>query len=178
MTLMDESAWRGKIFLGGWTAGSGGDAPVTEPATGQEIGRVGLATPADVTRAAQIAAAAQAGWAAAATCAARATSAGLARPTRPISWPVAGSVTAASPPPVAQPSRKIRPRQAASSMSAMTTPAALCDVRTTVLTANLGRRRGWCQRRPGTMFYSCAQRTATTGFVAPISSSRWNAGWR
>jgi len=64
MALMDESAWRGKIFLAGWTAGGGGDAPVVEPATGQEIGRIGMASPADVTRAAQIAAAAQAGWAA------------------------------------------------------------------------------------------------------------------
>ncbi len=63
MALMDESAWRGKIFLGGWTAGGGGDAPVIEPATGREIGRVGMATPADVARAAQVAAAAQAGWA-------------------------------------------------------------------------------------------------------------------
>src|ERR1700761_1955523 len=86
MALMDESAWRGRIFLGGWTAGGGGDAAVTEPATGQEIGRVGLATPDDVARAApgaaggrggvglapphdvaraaQVAAAAQVGWAA------------------------------------------------------------------------------------------------------------------
>ncbi|HXP58779.1 MAG TPA: benzaldehyde dehydrogenase [Streptosporangiaceae bacterium] len=61
---MDESAWRGRIFLDGWTTGGGGDAAVTEPATGQEIGRVGVATPADVARAAQVAAAAQAGWAA------------------------------------------------------------------------------------------------------------------
>jgi len=64
MALMDESAWRGRIFLGGWAAGGGGDAPVIEPATGQEIGRVGMAAPADVARAAQAAAAAQAGWAA------------------------------------------------------------------------------------------------------------------
>ena len=64
MALMDEAAWRGKIFLGGWTAGGGGDAPVTEPATGQEIGRIGMAAPADVERAAQVAAAAQPAWAA------------------------------------------------------------------------------------------------------------------
>jgi benzaldehyde dehydrogenase (NAD) len=64
MALMDVSAWRGKIFTGGWSAGGGGDTAVTEPATGQEIGRVGLATPADVARAAQVAAAAQVGWAA------------------------------------------------------------------------------------------------------------------
>jgi benzaldehyde dehydrogenase (NAD) len=64
MAFMDESAWQGKVFLGGWTAGGGGDAPVIEPATGREIGRIGTASPADVTRAAQVAAAAQAGWAA------------------------------------------------------------------------------------------------------------------
>src|SRR6201996_3717634 len=64
MALMDESAWRGRIFLDGWTTGGGGGAAVTEPAPGQEIGRVGVATPADVARAAQVAAAAQAGWAA------------------------------------------------------------------------------------------------------------------
>jgi benzaldehyde dehydrogenase (NAD) len=64
MALMDESAWQGKVFLGGWTAGGGGDAPVIEPATGQEIGRIGMAAPADVQRAAQVAAAAQVGWAA------------------------------------------------------------------------------------------------------------------
>ncbi len=64
MALMDEAAWRGKIFLGGWTAGGGGDAPVIEPATGQEIGRIGMAAPADVERAAQVAAAVQPAWAA------------------------------------------------------------------------------------------------------------------
>jgi benzaldehyde dehydrogenase (NAD) len=67
MALMDEAVWRGKIFSGGWVAsdlGSGGDAPVIEPATGQEIGRTGIASPADVARAAQLAAAAQPAWAA------------------------------------------------------------------------------------------------------------------
>jgi benzaldehyde dehydrogenase (NAD) len=37
---MDEAVWRGKIFSGGWVTGdlgSGGDAPVIEPATGPEI---------------------------------------------------------------------------------------------------------------------------------------------
>ena len=46
MALMDESAWRGKVFLGGWSPGGGGDIAVTEPATGAEIGRVGLASAA------------------------------------------------------------------------------------------------------------------------------------
>ncbi len=64
MTLLDESTWRGKVFLGGWTQSSGGQAPVIEPATGAQIGVTGIAAPADVARAAQIAPAAQAGWAA------------------------------------------------------------------------------------------------------------------
>jgi benzaldehyde dehydrogenase (NAD) len=64
MALMDESAWRGKVFLGGWSPGGGGDIAVTEPATGAEIGRVGLASAADVARAAQVAAGGQVSWAA------------------------------------------------------------------------------------------------------------------
>jgi benzaldehyde dehydrogenase (NAD) len=64
MALMDEAVWRGKIYSGDWTAGAGGDAAVIEPATGQELGRTGLAAPADVARAAQVAAAAQPAWAA------------------------------------------------------------------------------------------------------------------
>src|ERR1700761_1499428 len=64
MALMDEALWRGKIYSGGWIGGSAGDAAVIEPATGQELGRTGLATPADVARAAQGAAAAQPAWAA------------------------------------------------------------------------------------------------------------------
>src|SRR5580693_1551378 len=64
MALMDEAVWRGKIYSGGWVDGSGGDAPVTEPATGAELGRTGIATPADVARAAQLAVAAQPAWAA------------------------------------------------------------------------------------------------------------------
>jgi acyl-CoA reductase-like NAD-dependent aldehyde dehydrogenase len=64
MALMDEAVWRGKIYSGGWVEGGGGDAPVTEPATGAELGRTGIATPADVARAAQLAAAAHPAWAA------------------------------------------------------------------------------------------------------------------
>ena len=64
MALMDEAVWRGKVYSGGWVDGGGGDAPVTEPATGAELGRTGIATPADVARAAQLAAAAQPAWAA------------------------------------------------------------------------------------------------------------------
>ena len=61
MGLLD-SAWHGKIYSGGWTAGSGGEHAVIEPATGQELGRIGHATPADVRTAAQRAREAQRAW--------------------------------------------------------------------------------------------------------------------
>ena len=64
MVFLDELAWRGKVYLNGWEPGSGGDAAVIEPATGEEIGWIGLATPADVAKAAAIAVAAQPDWAA------------------------------------------------------------------------------------------------------------------
>jgi benzaldehyde dehydrogenase (NAD) len=65
MTLLDEAVWRGRIQLGGeWVTGAGGDYPVIEPATGKELGRMGAATPADVTIAAANAVAAQREWAA------------------------------------------------------------------------------------------------------------------
>ena len=64
MALLDESSWRGKVFLGGWTAGGGGEAAVIEPATGEEIGRSGRADAEDVAAAARLAAAAQPAWAA------------------------------------------------------------------------------------------------------------------
>ncbi|TFC24062.1 aldehyde dehydrogenase family protein, partial [Cryobacterium glucosi] len=63
--FLDPAAWSGKIYINGeWVAGSGGDLPVIEPATGDEIGRIGIATPVDVARAAAGAAAAQKAWAA------------------------------------------------------------------------------------------------------------------
>src|SRR5215469_11368537 len=64
MALMDEAVWRGKIYSGGWVDGAGGDAAVIEPATGAELGRTGIAGPADVAGAARIAAEAQPAWAA------------------------------------------------------------------------------------------------------------------
>jgi benzaldehyde dehydrogenase (NAD) len=64
MTWLDESSWSAKIYLGEWAAGSGGDYAVTEPATGHELGRLGLATPADVGQATKRAVAAQRAWAA------------------------------------------------------------------------------------------------------------------
>jgi benzaldehyde dehydrogenase (NAD) len=63
--LLDESMWRGQVFLGGkWTEGAGGDQAVVAPATGAELGRIGVATAADVSRAAATAVVAQREWAA------------------------------------------------------------------------------------------------------------------
>lgn len=64
MTFLDESIWHGKAFSGGWSPTSGGESAVVEPATGTELGRVGVATPADIATAAATAAAAQPAWAA------------------------------------------------------------------------------------------------------------------
>ncbi|HWN60478.1 MAG TPA: benzaldehyde dehydrogenase [Streptosporangiaceae bacterium] len=64
MTFIDESIWPGKVFSGGWRQASGGDAAVIEPATGAEIGRAGIASPADIAAATAAAAAAQSAWAA------------------------------------------------------------------------------------------------------------------
>jgi benzaldehyde dehydrogenase (NAD) len=64
MTFLKEETWSGQVYSNGWIAAEGGDAAVTEPATGRELGRVGIAAPADVARAAAKAAAAQPAWAA------------------------------------------------------------------------------------------------------------------
>jgi benzaldehyde dehydrogenase (NAD) len=64
MALLDGSTWHGKIFLDGWTDGSAGTAPVMEPATGDELGRLGVAGAQDVARAAASAVRAQREWAA------------------------------------------------------------------------------------------------------------------
>jgi benzaldehyde dehydrogenase (NAD) len=64
MNLLESKTWTGRIFLDGWQAGGGGEQPVIEPATGGQLGKVGVATPADVRKAAERAAAAQRAWAA------------------------------------------------------------------------------------------------------------------
>ncbi|MBT1003257.1 benzaldehyde dehydrogenase [Paenarthrobacter sp. DKR-5] len=64
MTFLDNSRWDGKIFIDGWTEGSGAAQDVLEPATGKALGRYGLATAEDVKRAAAVAAEAQHAWAA------------------------------------------------------------------------------------------------------------------
>lgn len=63
MTLLDAGAWGGRIYTDGWSTAAGSKA-VTEPATGDELGSVGLAGPADIDRAVRRAAEAQPGWAA------------------------------------------------------------------------------------------------------------------
>jgi hypothetical protein len=64
MTFLKDETWSGQVFAGGWITPEGGDAAVIEPATGRELGRVGIARSADVTRAVQKASAAQPAWAA------------------------------------------------------------------------------------------------------------------
>jgi benzaldehyde dehydrogenase (NAD) len=63
--LLDAENWTGKIFDGSWTAGGGPEISVVEPATGEELGRLGSATAEDVARAAAHATDAQRPWAAA-----------------------------------------------------------------------------------------------------------------
>ena len=63
MTLLDPAAWGGRLYLDGWIVGGAGDASVVEPATGNELGRIGRAAPADVARATERAQEAQRDWA-------------------------------------------------------------------------------------------------------------------
>ncbi|MDO5754596.1 aldehyde dehydrogenase family protein, partial [Arthrobacter sp.] len=64
MSLLEESLWNSKININGWIRGSAGSQDVMEPATGNVLGRVGLASAEDVLRAASTAAKAQVLWAA------------------------------------------------------------------------------------------------------------------
>jgi benzaldehyde dehydrogenase (NAD) len=64
VTFLKDEAWQGRVYSGGWVTPEGGDAAVIEPATGAELGRTGIASPADVARATRLAAAAQPAWAA------------------------------------------------------------------------------------------------------------------
>lgn len=64
MTLLGEASWRGRIYSDGWVSPAGGDTAVTEPATGAELGRTGIAAPDDIARAVRLAAAAQPAWSA------------------------------------------------------------------------------------------------------------------
>jgi benzaldehyde dehydrogenase (NAD) len=64
MPLLDGDGWHGRIYSGGWTEGSGEPFDVVSPSTGETLGRSGLATEADVHKAAAMAADAQRDWAA------------------------------------------------------------------------------------------------------------------
>jgi len=59
------SDWEGKIYVNGWTDGGGAPIRVTEPATGEQLGTIGSASPQDVAHAAGLAAVAQESWQAA-----------------------------------------------------------------------------------------------------------------
>ena len=63
-TLLGDERWAGKIHLGGWVDGGGGEIESIEPATGSVLGRVGLASLDDVREAARTASLAQREWAA------------------------------------------------------------------------------------------------------------------
>jgi benzaldehyde dehydrogenase (NAD) len=58
-----ESQWRSRIYLNEWRAGAGGSYAVVEPATGAELGSLGLAGADDVTLACTRAASAGRAWA-------------------------------------------------------------------------------------------------------------------
>ena len=64
MELLGTVDWSGRIFSGGWIEGGGQTYPAVEPATGQILGQVGAASPADVDRAVALARQAQPLWAA------------------------------------------------------------------------------------------------------------------
>lgn len=62
---IDEGRWGERVFLAGeWVTGGAGSYAVVEPATGQELGRVGRASLGDVSTAAARAAMAQREWSA------------------------------------------------------------------------------------------------------------------
>jgi benzaldehyde dehydrogenase (NAD) len=63
MSFLDEKIWTGSVFSGGWGPSAAGDLTVVEPATGIELGRTGLAGPAEIGSAAADAALAQTAWA-------------------------------------------------------------------------------------------------------------------
>jgi benzaldehyde dehydrogenase (NAD) len=64
MAFLDGASWQGNVSLNGWRPGGAGDAPVLEPATGEELGRSGRASVADVAEASEVARGAQGEWAA------------------------------------------------------------------------------------------------------------------
>src|SRR3984893_19232916 len=64
MTFLKDETWNGQVYSGAWISPQAATAAVIEPATGNELGHIGIATRADVTRAVQQASEAQRAWAA------------------------------------------------------------------------------------------------------------------
>ena len=64
MSLLDSADWTGRVWSAGWVEADGGERAVVEPATGAELGRVGIGAPSDIARACAGAAEAQQHWAA------------------------------------------------------------------------------------------------------------------
>lgn len=60
--FLNPAQWQGHIFNGAWATPNGGRHAVIEPATGETLTEVGVATAADITAAAQAARQAQAQW--------------------------------------------------------------------------------------------------------------------
>ena len=61
--ILENGAWRGKIFTGEWRDSGAGTIEDVEPATGGLLAEVGTAVAADVARSCALAAEAQPGWA-------------------------------------------------------------------------------------------------------------------
>lgn len=64
MGLLDAAVWSSSIHRGSWTPGGGGTYDVVAPASGEQLGTVGMASAEDATAAAADARAAQGEWAA------------------------------------------------------------------------------------------------------------------
>jgi benzaldehyde dehydrogenase (NAD) len=62
--LIDDLVWTSRVKISQWCKGGSGDTPVVEPATGKEIGRIGIGTPGDVRDASRVATQAQRSWSA------------------------------------------------------------------------------------------------------------------
>lgn len=60
--LLDTATWHGRVSSEGWTRSEGGTVVVTEPASGEPLAEVGIASAHDIARAAASAAAAQREW--------------------------------------------------------------------------------------------------------------------
>ena len=63
MSLLKPESWDGRILIDSWITGGGGEQSVLEPATGEVLGKVGLASVEDVRSASRRAAEAQGPWA-------------------------------------------------------------------------------------------------------------------